>query len=87
MLGGSQAQGAYCNMCASFSCHHLLGAQQNMNSQEYYNYMMRQAQQLGVASHGSAINIPSGNAVATHGIEVTLKKDTKINKKLLLLKR
>lgn len=84
--GQSASGGAYCHMCRSSSCFHIMGGlSQQMNSQEYYNHMMRQAQQLSITS--SSGSLTSGNVTTTSGNHSTTAHvpEPKPNKKLLLL--
>jgi hypothetical protein len=80
-FGGGMGM-AYCHMCASHQCHHILGGQQNMNNDLYYQ-MLRQAgaaqqQSISIASPGT-ISVSSGTGVTVGQTE------TKPNRKLLLL--
>lgn len=98
-FGGGRGQSNICFSCNSYSCHHIMGAQQQMSGralQEHYNLMQQMSAQqtrditngfVSIPSNSSgAINITSGTSVLTHGIEVTATKK-KPNLKLLLLKR
>lgn len=82
---GSIGAQHYCHMCASHSCHHILGAQQNMSNEIYNQYLRQQmgiAQQQGIAiSSGS---LTAGNITSTEKC-ITVGDQPKPNRKLLLL--
>lgn len=83
-LGG---QAPWCAPCNSFSCHHLLGAQQQMQQNQladYYNQMLRM-------SNASTISVANaGNILVSNGTNHVIQEaisPKKPNKKLLLLPR
>lgn len=85
---GSNGHG-YCHMCASPSCHHILGGQQQAMNQ--YNQMLRQygsqqqqQQSISLASPGT---ISVSNGTSTNIVIAGNNNQPKLNKKLLLLRR
>lgn len=87
-LGFGNLGHGYCHMCNSPSCHHIMGGQQNMNNEAYYN-MLRQ---YGEAQQQSSIMVAKRGEVSieegvTAGKSITVgQTETKPNRKLLLLK-
>ena len=91
MMGGSQWQSSYCHACRSTQCYHILGAQQNMGQQEYYNQLMRlaDAQQQAQGQPIPSIHTKRETGFPPEKPRMYVKDEPVIkpNKKLLLLKR
>lgn len=88
-LGISQMAGHYCHMCASHTCHHVMGSNQLAQSNAAYNDLIRQyanQQQSGLSNALTRPDLLHG-IIVSNGSSVSVGQlpEPKPNKKLLLL--